>query len=57
MEGTVQLVLEPNLGPVFTTINEDVMVMHYKAMRQTRVVRNEIFDHSSWSNENEDIRR
>jgi hypothetical protein len=57
MKGRVQLVSEPNLGPVFTTINEDVMVMNYKTMRQTRALRNEIFDYRRWSNENEDIRR
>jgi hypothetical protein len=54
MEGRVQLVSDPNLGPVFTTINEGVKAMGCKVMRQTRAVRNYILTIVVFSNENEE---
>jgi hypothetical protein len=36
MEGRVQLALDPNMGPVFATTNEDVTVMGYKTMIQKK---------------------
>jgi hypothetical protein len=35
MEGRVQSALDPNLGPVFSTTN-DVIVMSYKTMKQKK---------------------